>query len=84
LEEHEIDCEAGEDEEWSGTTHVDDLQPGMSAEFPGIVLDITRTEEWNASCLAHEASVADRRPPPEIHGLETHLDFGHSSLRRQL
>jgi hypothetical protein len=52
LEEHEIDCEVGENEkaeEWFGVHQPVDSQPEMSAELIGITDHITRIEEWHVS-----------------------------------
>jgi hypothetical protein len=79
LEEHEVDCEIGEDEEVETTFEPpEELAPGMSEEITGIDDEVTKIEEWQASCLAHDPAVADKRLPPEI--IE-HPD-GHKSTKQ--
>jgi hypothetical protein len=62
-----------------GANRPEDLRPGMSAELIGIDDDITRIEEWQASFLAHEMDVEDRRGLPEI---PVHPDW-HRSTKQQ-
>jgi hypothetical protein len=38
----------------------------MSPPLSGIDDDVARIEEWNLSCLAHEAVAEAKRPQPEI------------------
>jgi hypothetical protein len=80
LEEHELDCEIGEDEESEEAIQTRApvyLSPEMSPELTGIDEDLSPIEEWHASMFAHDAAVEDRRMPPDV--IE-HPD-GHKSAK---
>jgi hypothetical protein len=53
------------------------VKPGMAEEIEGLDEDISPIERWQASFIAHEAAIADRRSAPEI---EEHPD-GHKSMK---
>jgi hypothetical protein len=84
-EKEAFDC-ALEDDEESERTEVKEaeteLKPGMTEEIEGLDEEISPIEKWQASFIAYEAAVADRRMAPEI---GEHPD-GHKSsmvLERQ-
>jgi hypothetical protein len=67
IEEHEIDCVVGEDEEevgWFGTEGRVEIRPGTSAELQEIDDEVTGIEEWQPPCLAREPAIEQRRIPP--------------------
>jgi hypothetical protein len=69
IDEYEIDCEVGEDqkpEEMFRMHQPEEIRPEMSKELQGIDDGVALVEEWHASCLAHEATVADKSLPPQI------------------
>jgi hypothetical protein len=80
LEQEEVDCAMDDDEEAERPEKREAepvLAPGMVEEIEGLDEEISPVEKWQASFIAHEAALAERRMPPEI---GEHPD-GHKSTK---
>jgi hypothetical protein len=80
LEQEAVDCAMDDEEEAERPEQREaepEVKPGMTEEMEGLDEDISPIEGWQASFIAHEAAIADRRLPPEI---EEHPD-GHKSTK---
>jgi hypothetical protein len=80
LEKEAFDCAMDDDEETERPENREvepEMKPGMSEEIEGLDEEISPIEKWQASFVAHEAAIAERRLPPEI---GEHPD-GHKSTK---
>jgi hypothetical protein len=83
LKGEEADCEIGEDEEVEVPDEKEQepvvMKPGMSPKgIKGLDEEITPIEKWQASVLAHDAAVEDRRIAPDV---EDHPDGNESTKK---
>jgi hypothetical protein len=93
LEKEAVDCALEDDEEAEQplVREIDpELNPGMTEEIIGIDDEISPIETWQASFIAHEAAIAERRLPPVIvehpdsHKSTKLLERQNQDLERQM
>jgi hypothetical protein len=80
LEKEAFDCALEDDEEAEKPEKREleiEMKPGMTEELEGLDEEISPIDQWQASFIAHEAALAERRLAPEI---REHPD-GHKSTK---